>query len=84
MVQELNFKAYSDRLPPQNVEAEEAILGGILLDPEALGRIADLLRPESFYISSHREVYRAMMALQAQGMPTDLMSVTTWWAARAS
>jgi replicative DNA helicase len=78
MVQELNFKAYNDRLPPQNVEAEEAILGGILLDPEALGRIADLLRPESFYISSHREVYRAMMALQAQGMPTDLMSVTTW------
>ncbi len=78
MVQELNFKAYSDRLPPQNVEAEEAILGGILLDPEALGRIADLLRPEAFYISSHREVYRSMMALQAQGMPTDLMSVTTW------
>ncbi len=78
MVQELNFKAYSDRLPPQNVEAEEAILGGILLDPEALGRIADLLRSEAFYISSHREVYRAMMALQAQGMPTDLMSVTTW------
>ncbi|BAU41976.1 DnaB-like helicase N-terminal domain-containing protein [Leptolyngbya sp. O-77] len=47
MVQELNFQAYSDRLPPQNIDAEEAILGGILLDPEALGRVAELLRPES-------------------------------------
>jgi replicative DNA helicase len=78
MVQELNFKAYSDRLPPQNVEAEEAILGGILLDAEALGRVADLLRPEVFYISSHREIYRCVVALQAQGMPTDLMSVASW------
>jgi len=41
MVQELNFQAYSDRLPPQNIDAEEAILGGILLDPEAIGRVAD-------------------------------------------
>ncbi len=78
MVQELSFKTYTDRLPPQNVEAEEAILGGILLDPEALGRVADILRPESFYISAHREIYRSMMALQAQGMPTDLMSVAAW------
>jgi replicative DNA helicase len=78
MVQELNFQARSDRLPPQNIEAEEAILGGILLDPEALARVADILRPESFYIGAHREIYRGMSALQAQGMPTDLMSVTTW------
>ncbi|MBE9177820.1 replicative DNA helicase [Oculatella sp. LEGE 06141] len=78
MVQELNFQAYSDRLPPQNIDAEEAILGGILLDPEAIGRVAELLRPEAFYISAHQEIYRTALKLQAQGSPTDLMSVTTW------
>lgn len=78
MVQELNFQAYSDRLPPQNIDAEEAILGGILLDPEAISRVADLVRPEAFYLTAHQEIYRAMLTLQNQGLPTDLMSVMTW------
>jgi replicative DNA helicase len=78
MVQELNFQAYSDRLPPQNIDAEEAILGGVLLDPEAIGRVAELLRPEAFYISAHQEIYRSALALHGQGRPTDLMSVTSW------
>jgi replicative DNA helicase len=77
-MQELNFQAYSDRLPPQNIDAEESILGGILLDPDALGRVAEILRPEAFYIGAHQEIYRAAIALNGQGKPTDLMSVTTW------
>lgn len=67
-----------DNLPPQNIEAEEAILGGIMLDPEALGRISDILLPEAFYVSTHKDIYRAATRLQAQGQPTDLLSVTTW------
>ncbi|MBW4655589.1 MAG: replicative DNA helicase [Kaiparowitsia implicata GSE-PSE-MK54-09C] len=78
MVQELNFQAYSDRLPPQNIDAEEAILGGILLDPEAIGRVAELLRPEAFYISAHQEIYRTALTLYGQGRPTDLMSITSY------
>ncbi|WP_088893435.1 replicative DNA helicase [Leptolyngbya ohadii] len=78
MVHELNFQGYSDRVPPQNIDAEEAILGGILLDPEAIGRVLEILRPEAFYISAHQEIYRAATTLQAQGKPTDLMSITTW------
>jgi len=78
MVQELNFQLLSDHLPPQNLDAEEAILGGILLDPEAISRVADLIRPEAFYISAHQEIYRAALALQSQGRPTDLMSLTAW------
>ncbi len=78
MVHELEFPVASDRLPPQNVEAEESILGGILLDPEAIGRVADLLGPDMFYLSAHQEVYRAALALHAQGSPTDLMCVTAW------
>lgn len=78
MVQEINFQPVNDRIPPQNLEAEEAILGGILLDPEAITRVLDILRPEAFYSSAHQEIYRACVALHQQGSPTDLMSVTTW------
>lgn len=78
MTQELNFSSFSNLLPPQNVDAEESILGGILLDPEAMGRVADLLRPEAFYINAHKDIYKAALALHTQGKPTDLMSVTTW------
>ncbi|MGF1497427.1 MAG: DnaB-like helicase N-terminal domain-containing protein, partial [Elainellaceae cyanobacterium] len=59
MVHEPVFETFSDRLPPQNVDAEEAILGGILLDPEAIGRVAEILKTEAFYISAHQEIYKA-------------------------
>jgi replicative DNA helicase len=75
---ELSFEAVNDRLPPQNVEAEESILGGILLDPEAIGRVADVLQPDVFYLSAHQEIYRATLALHNQGSPTDLMCVLAW------
>ncbi|MEO1133650.1 MAG: DnaB-like helicase N-terminal domain-containing protein, partial [Cyanobacteria bacterium J06639_1] len=67
-----------DRLPPQNIEAEEEILGGILLDPEALPRVSEVLLPEAFYISAYQDIYRAALALHAQGRPTDLTSVSAW------
>ncbi|MHC5595380.1 MAG: replicative DNA helicase [Nostoc sp.] len=66
------------RLPPQNIEAEEAILGGILLDPEAISRVSDRLLPEAFYISAHKDIYQATVRLHAQGKATDLLSVTSW------
>lgn len=78
MVHDLSFQEYSDRIPPQNIDAEEAILGGILLDPDAIGRVAELLAPEAFYISDHQRIYRAMLTLQSMGRPTDLMSLTSW------
>ena len=67
MAQERKFQADFDRLPPQNIEAEEAILGGILLDPEAIGRVTEILVPEAFFIGSHREFYRAAFELLAMG-----------------
>ena len=68
----------SDRLPPQNIEAEEAILGGILLDPEAINRVTELLRPDFFAIQAHGIIYKAMWQLYSQGKPTDLMTVASW------
>ncbi|NJN60529.1 MAG: replicative DNA helicase [Coleofasciculaceae cyanobacterium RL_1_1] len=77
MAEELNFEGLEGRLPPQNIEAEESILGGILLDPEAIGRIAELLLPDAFYISSHTTIYHTMLFLHGQGLPTDLISVAS-------
>lgn len=74
---DLNFSG-NPHLPPQNMEAEEAILGGILLDPEAITRVIDKLKPEAFYESNNRTVYEAAVALHSQGKPTDLLSMTTW------
>ncbi len=68
----------SGHLPPQNIEAEEAILGGILIDPEAITRVCDQLRPEFFYVIAHQEIYRACVTLHSQSFPTDLMSVSAW------
>ena len=78
MAQELQFSTFSNSLPPQNIDAEESILGGILLDPEAIGRVADILPANAFYITAHKEIYKAALALHNQDKPTDLMSVTTW------
>lgn len=80
--EELSFQGdgsnLSLRLPPQNIEVEEAILGGIMLDPEAIGRVSDRLKPEAFYISAHKEIYQAALQLHAQGRPTDLLAMTSW------
>ena len=78
MTQQLSFQGLGDRLPPQNIEAEEAILGGILLDPEAISRVSDHLVPEAFYINAHKDLYKASLSLHSQGKPTDLLSVMAW------
>jgi replicative DNA helicase len=77
MIENLNF-ACNDKLPPQNIEAEQAILGGILLDPEAIARVKDILVAEAFYINAHRDIYTAALELDNQSKPTDLLAVISW------
>ena len=67
----------SNSLPPQNIEAEESILGGILLDPDAIGRVVDFMVADAFYVKAHRDIYETALKLHAQGKPTDLMTVTS-------
>ncbi|MEI6628693.1 MAG: replicative DNA helicase [Alphaproteobacteria bacterium] len=62
---------------PSNIEAEQAILGGILLDPYAIERIVHLLVVDAFFLKFHQEIYQACVALHYQGKPTDLMTVST-------
>ncbi len=65
-----------ERLPPQNIEAEAAVLGSILIDPQALSVVAELLRPDDFYRDGHRILFQAALDLYAQGRPADLVTLT--------
>jgi replicative DNA helicase len=74
----LDFRPIPDALPPRAYEEEEAVLGGILIDPNAIYRIWHRLKPEHFGISGHKEIYKACCNLARQNKPTDLISVTSY------
>lgn len=63
------------KLPPQAPELEESVLGAIMLEKEAYGTVAEILRPESFYKEAHRHIYEAMQHLAAHENPIDMLSV---------
>ena len=65
-----------DKVPPHNTEAENATLGAILLDPDALGRVLAFLRPEDFYRFANGCIYRASIALWEASEPIDLITLT--------
>jgi replicative DNA helicase len=65
------------KLPPQNIDAEMSILGGILLENEAINRVLDILVPDDFYRESHRKIMRAMIELNDHREPCDLITLTT-------
>jgi replicative DNA helicase len=67
----------SHRLPPQNLEGEMSVLGGILLENEALNKALELLRPEDFYRESHRKIFKALISLFEKGEPADLVTLTS-------
>ncbi len=75
-----DFENQPDLIPPQNLEAEEAVIGGILLDPDAISRIGDLVQPEAFYLNAHRQIFKTALMLHSQGKPTDLTAMSAWLA----
>jgi len=64
------------RIPPQNIDAEKAILGSIMLRPGAIFEINDIVFSESFYASKHGEIYKAMLELSSKGEPIDILSLS--------
>ena len=62
-----------ERLPPQNVEAEQSVLGSILIDRDAIVRVAGFLAPEDFYREAHRTVYQASLDLFERREPADFV-----------
>ena len=65
-----------DRLPPQSLEAEQSVLGAILIDREAIIEVAEFLRPEDFYRQAHGSIYRAMIDLFERREPVDIVTVS--------
>src|SRR5699024_7891679 len=68
---------WDDRIPPHNIEAEQAVLGAVFLEPEAFASASELLVPEDFYRSGHQRIFEVMTKLSDQGEPIDLVTVTT-------
>jgi replicative DNA helicase len=64
-----------DRLPPQSLEAEQSILGSVLIDRDAIVEVAEFLRPEDFYRQAHGLVYGAMLELFERREPVDIVTV---------
>lgn len=65
-----------ERVPPQNIDAEQSVLGAVLLDREAIYKAMKLLQPEDFYREGHKIIYEAMLYLNENGQPVDLITVS--------
>lgn len=70
------MKELLERMPPHSLEAEQSVLGAILLDRDALLQVAEVLRVEDFYREAHRLIYSACLDLEARGEAVDLLTVT--------
>lgn len=68
--------ASPDRVPPQSLESERALLGALLLKPDVIHDVADLITQDSFYAEKHRVIYGAMRELAERGEPIDQLSIT--------
>ncbi len=69
------FDVVDGVMPPQNLEVEEIVLGGIMLDPNAMVRIKDVLPAQAFYSTTHREIYETAVRSHQDGKPTDFMAM---------
>lgn len=70
-----NFDAGIPELLPSAIEAEMAVLGALIIDPDAIHRIEPELRPEDFYLGSHQTIYGAIAGMIEQGRPVDFITV---------
>ncbi len=69
------------RVPPQSVEAEQAVIGGLMLSPDSLDRVGDLLTENDFYRRDHRLIWRAIRELSEKNRPFDAVTLGEWFEA---
>lgn len=72
------------RIPPHHVEAEQSILGALLIDRNALSEVSGRLRADAFYLEKHKEIYEAIMALYEESQPVDIVTVSDALAKRGT
>src|SRR5881392_2076621 len=63
------------KVPPQAKDLEEAVLGAIMLEKSAFDTVAEILKPECFYIDAHQRVFKVMQGLQQKNQPIDILTV---------
>src|SRR4030042_2336000 len=63
------------RLPPQDRDAERAVLGAIFLEPEAINKVLDIIHPAGFYDPIHRKVFSSMVELSSRGILPDVVTI---------
>lgn len=68
-------KDISGKMPPQNIEAEQSLLGSLLIDKDAIIKVADIVNPEDFYQDKHRLIFEAMLDLYGKREPIDLLTL---------
>ncbi|MHB9110425.1 MAG: replicative DNA helicase [Armatimonadota bacterium] len=73
-----------ERVPPQNVDAEQAALGAMLLERDAIERAVEIIKPEDFYRDAHRWVYRGILELFNHNEPVDLITLGEWLRSHAA
>src|SRR4030067_1287031 len=66
----------SHKIPPQNIEAEQSIWGGILIENEAINKVMEILTPDDFYRDAHRKIFNALINLSERDEPADLITST--------
>jgi len=71
-----DLDAASFKLPPQNIEAEQSILGGILIENDALNTVVEFLEAGDFYREAHQKIFQCMIALSEKSEPLDLITLT--------
>ena len=70
-----SIQQLKQRIPPNSMEAEQSVLGSMLLDKEAVAAAAEVLHGEDFYSDAHREIYEAILDIYDRGMPVDLVTL---------
>jgi len=63
------------KLPPQDIEAERSVLGALMLDKNAVIQVADLIKPEDFYLPNHSKIFGVILELFEKGEPIDILTV---------
>ncbi len=66
-----------NRVPPQDIDAEKALLGSIMLKPDIMGDMIDIVSTDSFYVEKHRIIFRAMFELFSKNEPIDVLSISS-------
>jgi replicative DNA helicase len=66
----------SHKMPPQNIEAEQSVLGGVLIENGAIHKVMEVLTPDDFYREAHQKIYNSLLDLSERDEPADLITLT--------